>query len=211
MTALEMWLEQATRDLSSDAAERVRAEIAEHFEAARVAAMQDGENETAAEKTALAALGDAKMANRQYRRVLLTKREAQVLRQSGWDAQADYERGWLRWFVLFWTVVTVASGLGAWTAGYGYLSGVLLIPGIALAMCGIPMFFKIFTPRRSRVYRAAKWLYLVGVAVIAWSAFKHSVLFIVCVSIWPSLSIGWTRMSIRRKMPVSEWPKHLYL
>ena len=39
MTALESWLQQATRHLSAESAAQVRTEIREHYESAREAAL----------------------------------------------------------------------------------------------------------------------------------------------------------------------------
>jgi hypothetical protein len=44
----------------------------EHYECSRDAAIRDGAAADQADKVALTALGDAKRANRQYRKVLLT-------------------------------------------------------------------------------------------------------------------------------------------
>jgi len=68
---LDHWLKQATRHSSGDSTLQVRTEIQEHYELAREAALERGATAEAAEQEALTALGDAKAANRQYRRVLL--------------------------------------------------------------------------------------------------------------------------------------------
>ena len=86
MTALELWLQQATRCLSRDSAAQVRAEIHEHYQSALENAT--GSNAEEADHQAVTALGDARTANRQYRRVLLTSAEEKVLRESQWQARA---------------------------------------------------------------------------------------------------------------------------
>jgi hypothetical protein len=68
--AIEKWLTIATRDLSDDAVERIGAENTEHYRSI----LDSGRTPEAA----LASLGDPKMANRQYRRVYLTRKEADV-------------------------------------------------------------------------------------------------------------------------------------
>jgi hypothetical protein len=78
MTRLESWLTDATRGLSKDSAARVRSEIGEHYESSIMRDVTPDE----ADRLAVAALGDAKIANRQYRKVLLTSSEARMLRQS---------------------------------------------------------------------------------------------------------------------------------
>ena len=57
----------ATHDLSLTSAAQVRAEIKEHFESAREAAIGAGSNPADADRTAVAALGDPRAANCEYR------------------------------------------------------------------------------------------------------------------------------------------------
>jgi hypothetical protein len=40
-------------------------------------------------------------------------------------------------------------------------------------------------------------------------AFQWSWLLIACL--WPVAQVEWTRISIRRKLPVAKWPRQLYL
>jgi uncharacterized membrane protein HdeD (DUF308 family) len=76
---LDRWLEQATRRLSKDSAAQVRAEIQEHYQSAREAALSGGASQDEANRMALIALGDAKTANKHYLRVLLTASESGTL------------------------------------------------------------------------------------------------------------------------------------
>src|SRR5271154_5354404 len=99
MTGLDSWLILATRCLSADSVGRVRTEIQEHYESAREAAMSGGESAAEADRVALAALGDAKVANRQYRSVLLTSAEARMLRDGNREVRAVCSRPWLRWLL----------------------------------------------------------------------------------------------------------------
>ncbi|HWT66856.1 MAG TPA: hypothetical protein VN151_12140 [Terracidiphilus sp.] len=217
MTDLETWLKRATRSLSIDSAAQVRAEIEEHFAASREAAMRDGASGDEAGCQALAALGDAGAANRQYRRVLLTAREARYLRERGWNPEADYRHGWLRWFVSFWGVAAAGAGIWAWIAkpalseGPAFLTGVLLLSAVALGLYGLPMFVSLFTPKRSRIYRAMRLAFMLCIIILGLIAFKPSTWWILSVTLGPALWAEWTRMSIRRKMPADRWPKHLYL
>ena len=84
MTRLESWLTDATRGLSKDSGAQVRSEIGEHYESSLKRDVTPDE----ADRIAVAALGDAKAANRQYRKVLLTSSEARMLRQSKREARA---------------------------------------------------------------------------------------------------------------------------
>jgi hypothetical protein len=67
VTPLEKWLSDATRGLSAESAAQVRAEIQQHYDSACEAG-DDG----------IAALGDPRVSNRAYRKVLLTEREAMM-------------------------------------------------------------------------------------------------------------------------------------
>ena len=60
MTLVEQWISDAARGLSPESVEQVRAEIEQHYDSAR----ETGETDDAA----IAALGDARVANRAYRK-----------------------------------------------------------------------------------------------------------------------------------------------
>jgi hypothetical protein len=68
---LEQWIQQATRALADEPAARIRAEVTEHYQSAR---------EDVAAEPPIASLGDPDVANRQYKRVHLTRGEAKLLR-----------------------------------------------------------------------------------------------------------------------------------
>jgi uncharacterized membrane protein len=70
MAALDKWLDVATRGLSPESTAKVQAEIEEHYNSA----MASG----ATSEEAVAALGDPKASNGEYRKVLLTETEAAV-------------------------------------------------------------------------------------------------------------------------------------
>ncbi len=73
------------------------------------------------------------------------------------------------------------------------------------------LFLPIRTPVRGRVFRSLKWVAMtVAVALVFGpQLLKWSWLLISCL--WPLASNEWTRTSIRRKLPVAAWPRHLYL
>lgn len=68
VTSLEEWVAAATRHLCDDAVQRIRAEVSGNYQAA----LDSGH----APEAALASLGGPRAANRQYRRVYLTRKEA---------------------------------------------------------------------------------------------------------------------------------------
>jgi hypothetical protein len=88
MAELESWLKQATRCLSKDSATQVRIEIREHYDSAREAAIRDGATAEEANRLAVTGPGNAKAANRKYRKVLLTSAEAKMLGEGNWEARA---------------------------------------------------------------------------------------------------------------------------
>jgi len=90
---------------------------------------------------------------------------------------------------------------GATSVARNLLVGWVLIGLLA----GAPV-LPIYTQSRGRVFRVVKWVFLVATL---WLAFHWSWLFFSCLC--PTAWIDWTRASIRRKLPVSEWPRQLYI
>ena len=210
MTRLDTWLKQATRHLSRDSAAQVRAEIQEHYESAREAAMSSGASAEQADLAAVTALGDAKTANCQYRKVLLTSAEARMLREGAWEARAVCSRPWLKWLLLAIPVAALLASTYSVLTGAMGVARVLLVGGIALGFLFGAPFLPIYTPERGRIYRALKWVALVGIGLAFWpDLLKWS--WLLASSLWPAFWIEVTRESIRRKLPVADWPKHLYL
>jgi hypothetical protein len=211
MTALDSWLKQATRHLAKDSAAQVRAEIGEHFESAREAAVASGATSEDAERQALNALGDARTANCQYRRVLLTTSEARLLREGNWEANVVCSSGRLKLLALAIPGVMVAVAIVLFLTGRGAFARDLLIGGTGMSLLLAAPLLPINTPRRGFIFRCAKWLVVVGAVVWMFgpNAAKWSWLMLSCL--WPFAWTEWTRASIRRKLPVKSWPRHLYL
>jgi hypothetical protein len=194
-------LRQATRHLAKDSAAQVRTEIQEHYEQARDTAVADGATADEADRVALNALGDAKTANCQYRHVLLTFSEARMLRDGNREALLVCSRPWLKWLVM--AAVPVASVAVAIVLFF--IAGIGMSPWLAAPL------LPIYTPSRGRVFRCVKWVAITGalLLVLGPDTLKWSWLLISCL--WPLVWTEWTRASIRRKLPVAAWPKHLYL
>ncbi|HKS72733.1 MAG TPA: hypothetical protein VJQ82_06010 [Terriglobales bacterium] len=209
MTALDRWLEQATRSLSWDSAAQVRAEIREHYEAARDRAIHEGSTADEADGLAVRDLGDAKAANCQYRKVLLTSAEARVLREGAWEAHAICSRPWLKW------ILAAASASALLVTTILFLRGsiafrwVLLCAGVDVMMAA--PFLPVYTPDRARAFRILKWAVMLGAIALVYgpNLLKWSWLLFSCL--WTVGWVEWTRNSIRRKIPVAKWPKQLYL
>jgi hypothetical protein len=211
MTGLDSWLEHATRHLSTDSAAQVRTEIQEHYDSAREAAISGGATGDEADRLALAALGKAKTANCQYRRVLLTAAEARMLRESNWEARAVCSRPLLKYLLFAIPVAGVPAGIALLLTGAVAEGRALVAGGIVMGLLFAAPFLPIYTPSRGRVFRSLKWVVMIGALLLAFgpNALKSSWLLISCV--WPLAWIEWMRVSIRRKLPVAKWPKQLYL
>jgi hypothetical protein len=200
MTTLEKWLEQATRHLSKDSAAQVRTEIQDHYESVREAAVSGGASAEEADRSAVTALGSAKAANCQYRKVLLTSAEARLLRNGNREARAICSRVWLKWMIL-------AAPLAALLAGPAAFAGAAVVTGILVA----PLYLPIYTVWRARIYRVAKGAVVVGVFCWILGPDTPRYSWLLAASLGSPVWIEWKRAAIRRKLPVGEWPRQLYL
>ena len=211
MTALDSWLQRATRHLSHEATAQVRREIREHYESARESAMQGGASADEADRVAVAAMGDARNTNCRYRAVLLTSAEARMLREGNWEARAICSRPWLKRLLPIAPVAMVLAAVVVFLGGASGAARILLAAGMAMGLIFTVPFLPIYTPARGRIFRRVKWAVLTGSLVLAFGpdALKFSWLLASCL--WPLVWIEWTRVSIRRKLRVEEWPKQLYL
>jgi hypothetical protein len=210
MSRLDYWLNEATRGLSRDSAAHARSEIREHYELAREAAMTNGATEEEADRFAVTALGDAEDANRQYREVLLTSGEARLLREGNWEAGAICSNAWVKWLLAATPLAALLTGTALFSTGSTDLARVLVMAGTGMGLLFAAPLLPIYTPSRARIFRIVKWVVLVGMLVLAFGpkALKWSWLLTSCL--WPMAWVEWTRMSIRRKLPVAKWPKQLY-
>jgi hypothetical protein len=203
MTRLESWLADATRRLSKDSAAQVRTEIGEHYESARDAALMRDITPDEADRLAVAALGDAKAANRQYRKVLLTSSEARMLRESNREAEAVCSGALLKGVLLVVSIAVLCGATAFFLTGAASVAWRLLWGFTVISLWTAAPLLPIYTQSRGRVYRIVKWVFLLGTLTAL-----HSWTF---PCFWPLAWAEWTRASIRRKLPVGEWPRQLYL
>jgi len=210
MTRLDRWLDRATLGLAPDSAAQVRREILDHYESAREAAQSDGAAADA-EAAAVASLGSPRAANCQYRKVLLTAGEARMLRSGNWEARAVCSRPWLKWAMLAAPAALLLAGAILYVLGAQPLARGLVASGIATALVFAGPFLPIYTPVRSRIFRWTKIAVLVGapVAILGRQSVEWS--WILFSTFWGIYWVEFTRASIRGKLPVSAWPKQLYL
>ena len=205
------WIAAATRGLAARSAAQVRTEIEEHYEAAREDALVRGESEQQADRTAVRALGDPYVSNRHYRAVMLTRSEARILGQGQSECRAVASRPWLLWALRALPLAPLGGMALAATFGDFGLALALFIGAVAIALILAPALTPIRTPAQGRLVRRLKWAWL-AVALVAVSAGGNVALI---SSFYPGLSvflwIEWVRARIRRKLPQSEWPRHLYV
>ncbi len=231
MTTLDTWLARATRQLSADSAAQVRTEIAQHYESAREDIIAEGATPAEADRAAVTALGDPKSANSQYRDVLLTRSEARILRSSACEARFFSATPLRKRLLVLIPVVAATCAAAAYavatitapfaipfaaiasaSATAALVARISIIAAILTAVVFAVPLLPIYTPTRARIYRAAKWLTVISLSLILWDRthfLDWSWLVLNCFSL-----VAWTevkRMSLRRKIPAANWPKHLYL
>ena len=208
---LDCWLQQATRSLSKDSAVQVRTEIQEHYQSAREAAISGGASQDEANRMALTGLGDAKIANTQYRRVLLTASEARLLQQGNREAGVVCSISWLQWLLLAVSLIALLAAGALFRTGWIGVGRVTLALGLGIGFTILGPRLPIYTPSRARVFRYFRWIIQVGLLLLAFGpgAMRMSWLILLCV--WQLMWVEWKRASIRRKLPVADWPRQLYL
>jgi hypothetical protein len=205
---LETWLMRATCHLSATSAAQVRSEIQEHYESARDEALGSGATPEEADRSALASLGDARIAGRQYRKVLLTTAEDRLLRETTWEARAFCS--WFRWLLPV-AAVALCAGIWFFIAGKTDLALPLVIGAAGMSLLFARPLMPINTPARARVFRSVRWAWLAAIVLFAvWpDPLKQS--WVLLAIAWPIVWVEWTLYSVRRKLAVAQWPGPLYL
>jgi hypothetical protein len=208
---LDRWLQQATGSLSKDSTAQVRTEIQEHYQSAREAANIAGASQDEANRMALIALGDARIANTQYRRVLLTASEARLLQQGNREAGVVCSISERQWLLLAVSLIALLAAGALFRTGWTGPGRVTLALGLGIGFTILAPRLPIYTPARARVFRYFRWIIQVGLLLLAFGpgAMKMSWLILLCV--WQLMWVEWKRASIRRKLPVADWPRQLYL
>jgi hypothetical protein len=78
----------------------------------------------------------------------------------------------------------------------------------AIVFLSLPTFSLIYTPQRSQWYRYAKWALLLALMAVQ---LRSKMAWMIPVVGWSFYWSELQRHAIRRKLPVGQWPKHLYL
>jgi len=202
MQTLEQWLSVATRGLCDAAAERVRAEIGEHYASALESAGTADVDPLDVERRAVAALGDAKTANRQYRRVLLTEGEDALLR----GLTSMSRRLWTGIFILLAAVALVAIPVS--TLGYTkYLFATMVVEGLLRA---IP----VGSSGAGWIVRTVRWGVLtIGLTMTLVSSLGDGMRYLpgIVLCVVSVVHSEYKLFVLRRKVPVERWPRRLWV
>jgi hypothetical protein len=134
-----------------------------------------------------------------------------MLRNGNREARAVCSRPWLRLLLLATSAAVLSAAVALVGRGSNTLAWALFTGGAGIGLIFAAPLLPVYTPARARVFRCVKWIVLVSTLALAFGpdAIKMSWLLISCM--WPMIWIEGTRMSIRRKLPVADWPKQLYL
>lgn len=211
--SIEAWLDVATSGLAKESEARVRDEIQAHFDSSHEEALANGAADEQANTAALAALGDAKKARRAYKRTYVTAWEQRLVREDQWVAGVLCRRGYLLGIPLSF----LCSGTILITHSPSFPSFALLLIGIGASFIfGVPMCMPINTKMRGRIYRSIRWTWFVVAICFAYvpslrenfsAEFAATGVFLVWSVVW----VEWSRASMRRKLPIADWPRGLYL
>jgi hypothetical protein len=177
---------------------------------AREAAVSNGASADEADRAALANLGDAVTVNCQYKRVMLTSAEASILRSASQEARAICSRKWLKWplrgFAATGLLAAVTSHLNGATDAARMSLALTLAAALLLAMITLP----VHTAMRGRVFRAMKWAVILAIMALAIGPQMSKQWWLLTTCLWPMMWIEVVRASIRRKLPLSTWPRQLF-
>ena len=199
MQTLEQWLEVATHDLCESATERVRAEISEHYQSA-VEAAGAAADPLDVERQAVAALGDARTANRDYRRVLLTESEAKLLR----DITSFGPHHVIGILLL---AATAVYAISVRTSEFNYLFG-------AVALLWATYSLPIRSNRTRWIVGISGWVGHAAFYTTWFMRLDPMGSFMLILMLLMPLGIAHTEYRlfvIRRKLPIAQWPRRLWV
>lgn len=207
------WITVAARGLAKDAWVRVREETYAHYESAREESLRQGASEEHANAAALASLGNARAASRQYKKIHLTEWETNLMKQDECATQALGRRPYL----LVVPLALMCAAVAGFTINPGPATLLLLVGAAGLCFVfGVPYLVSINTKLRGLIYRTIRLTWLVAFIWFAygidgrnesWALFFSMGVPVLWILAWLESS----RASARRKLPIAEWPRSLYL
>jgi len=134
-----------------------------------------------------------------------------MLREGSWEAHAVCSHSWLKRLVLAMPLVMVSGAIALSLTDHAEVARGVFFLGLGMSPLVAAILLPINTPSRGRVFRYVKWITMTGAftMLLGPDTLKWSWLLISCL--WPVAWTEWTRASIRRKLPIKAWPRHLYL
>ena len=118
---------------------------------------------------------------------------------------------WVKWMMLS-TPGTLLLLSTIFLAMHQYnLARGMLVFGALMAIFFMPPFLPIYTVSRGRIYRAIKSIVLIGGVLVLFGWDSRIGLWLASCCFFPMFFNEWKRMMIRRKLPIGQWPKQLFL
>ena len=202
-TPLDSWFLQASYKLTDESAQQVWAEIREHYDSACDAAIAKGASPKEADRLAVEELGDPQAANRQYRKVLLTVADLKWLER--WRRSEQK---------LTFADLWIPKNLdGLWIP---FLFGLLFYDlnekywalGALCVMVGAFRPARWGTPWRIFKNRIVRWFILLATCAVLLQVGHFKVCVVICAL---AVYVEYRDDSLRRKLPMAQWPKVMRL
>jgi uncharacterized membrane protein YczE len=92
----------------------------------------------------------------------LTSAEARMLSDGNWEARAVCSRPLLKWLLRAIPAAAMLACAALFLIGESELARVLLALALGTGLIFTAPFLRVYTPSRSRVFRFAKWVILIG-------------------------------------------------
>ena len=165
----------------------------------------------AAADVGIAALGDPESANFDYSCSLLTAREARVLRRGVREWKFISSHPCFRWLLLSTAAVACVGAMKLFVVGWNLPGRLMLAFGIG---AGIPLLISIlpvYTPSRGPIFRIVKWVAQILALLLAFGPGGLAIYWLVALCVCRLIWSEYIRRSIRHKLPVIQWPRHLYV
>ena len=212
------WLDAATQGLSAESRIRIEEEIRAHFESARESEMATCANPEEAGLSAIISLGDPVVANKAYRKVLLTESEAELLNAM---KKRQSSSAWTRLFErsnkIFIVVTQLVVAFTIYDGDFGkelHSEKAFAIWSVFgfIALFVLPPFLPKRSRRLSRAYNCLVPILLFGcIYLMKGIQLKLSFAAIVAIVFIATFRTMRRASHLRRKLPVEDWPDGLFM
>jgi hypothetical protein len=143
--------------------------------------------------------------------VLLTRDEARILREGDWESRLVCANSYGKALMIL--LPSLAIGAGAILLSLGHEEGGwnFLMAGIGIGLTVLAGLLGLQKIQKGRIFRILRWVMVSAVVLGIFGKDALRLSWLLIPSVWPLAWIEWRRHTIRRKLPVAMWPKHLYL